>query len=128
MTKQLMIAVTVNLLVLSFVWTLDAFALEKEREVISRPAASVYVESEPCAEWYQVSPDQMPIRFQMYRVRQGSWQWYELREGGHYVNEQSLRESEKRISLTLEEGDALMRRKETAIGFVADWTEPEWQE
>ncbi len=125
--RNITIVVALTLLVLAHVWTLDALALEAEERVMTRPASSVYVESIVCAEWHEVSPDQMPVRFRIQRLKSGSWDWYELLEGGHYVGEEG-REYEKRIPLSLEEGDALLKKKETAIGFVTDWSEPEWKE
>ncbi len=125
MMKKIVCGIMFSLLVLSHVWTIDALAIEAEAKVIRRPHASVYVERKACAEWFQVSPDQMPCRYRMHRLRQANWEWYELSEGGHYVDESTSREWEKRTTLTLEQGDALLVQKESAIGFSSD---PEWIE
>ena len=88
-----------------------------------RSCAKLYVNAKPFERWIEWDPEGEPIQYTLFTAwREGQLMWV-LREGGHYVEPDSIDEFTVDRELKFEEGMALLATKRAAIDSTPEWSE-----
>ncbi len=112
MLKNALMYILLVLVISANVAELDTLAREREERIMKSTAhAKLYVSTDEFEQWTESGPDGELIQYTLYTAWKGGELLWVLREGGHYVEADSVTEFTCDRELTFEAGMSLLGQR-----------------